>query len=200
MNNEKIELIIGYAQQGAQVRQTFFLENAPQILRIAELMAKTIANGQKILLCGNGGSAADAQHLAAEFVNRFEIERNPLPAVSLTTDTSILTAIGNDYGFDQTFSKQIQAVGKNGDLLLAISTSGKSPNIIKAIQVARSLGVNTVGLTGAGGGAMVGLCDHLLIVPSKRTAFIQEVHISCGHLLCLLVDLLLTTPKQDKIS
>ena len=141
-----------------------------------------------ILLCGNGGSAADAQHLAAEFVNRFLIDRRPLPAVALSTDTSILTAVGNDFGFELVFAKQVQALGRPGDVLMAMSTSGNSPNVLSALRAGRESGMITLGLTGEGGGKMRGMCDHLLAVPSSQTPLIQEVHITIGHLLCLLTD------------
>ena len=158
------------------------------IIQSAELVADTFKAGNKLLICGNGGSAADAQHLAAEFVNRFMIERPPLPAVALSTDTSIITSIGNDYTFDQVFSKQIKAIGKDGDVLLAISTSGDSKNIILAVKVARDMGIKTIGLTGKGGGKMAKMVDILLNVDSDVTARIQEVHITAGHIICELVD------------
>lgn len=138
--------------------------------------------------CGNGGSAADAQHLAAEFVNRFMIERPPLPAIALTTDTSALTAIANDYSFDQVFSKQVRALGRPGDVLVGISTSGNSPNVCEALKVALENGMVTVGLGGGSGGAMLQYSHHALIVSDTRTPLIQEIHATIGHLLCGLVD------------
>ena len=168
------------------------------ISQSAELIAEAFKAGNKLLLCGNGGSAADAQHLAAEFVNRFAIERPPLPAIALSTDTSILTSIGNDYSFDQAFSKQIKAIGKEGDILLAISTSGESKNVIMAVKVARDMGIKAIGLTGKGGGKMAKMVDILLNVDSNITARIQEVHITVGHIICELVDhILFQGASQD---
>ena len=143
------------------------------------------------MIAGNGGSASDAQHLAAEFVNRFEIERPPLPALALTTDSSNLTSIGNDYSFDVVFSKQVKALGRSGDLLLAISTSGSSPNIIKAVEAAKAMSINTIGLTGKDGGEIAGLADLNINVEATSTARIQEVHITILHILCQLTDHLL---------
>ena len=177
-----------HTRAGMLLRERFFEDNASSIVHLSLRFAVTLAKGGKILFCGNGGSAADAQHLAAEFVNRFLIDRPPLPGIALTTDSSALTAISNDFGFDQIFSKQIRALGKAGDVLLAISTSGSSPNITEALKAARNLGMITMGLTGKGGGDMPPLCDYLLDVPDDSTALIQEVHITVGHLLCRLTD------------
>jgi D-sedoheptulose 7-phosphate isomerase len=140
------------------------------------------------LLFGNGGSAADAQHLAAEFVNRFIIERPPLPAIALSTDTSIITSIGNDYDFSEIFSKQIRAIGQAGDVAWGISTSGSSPNVIKALELAKKMGMITIGLTGKDGGQMMKIVDHSLNVSSTSTPRIQEVHITVGHVICEMVD------------
>lgn len=169
-------------------KEAFFKQNMQLIIQCAELIAEAFKADKKLLICGNGGSAADAQHLSAEFVNRFVIERPPLPAVALSTDTSILTSIGNDYSFDQIFSKQIKAIGKEGDVLLAISTSGDSKNVILAVKVARDMGIKTIGLTGKSGGKMAKMVDVLLNVDSDVTARIQEVHITAGHTICELVD------------
>lgn len=144
--------------------------------------------GGKILLAGNGGSAADAQHIAGEFVSRFAFDRPGLPAIALTTDTSILTAIGNDYGFEKLFARQVQAHGQKGDVFIGYTTSGKSPNILLALQEARSRGLVTIGFTGSRGGPMGELCDHLLKVPSADTPRIQEGHALLGHILCGLVE------------
>ncbi len=144
--------------------------------------------GGKLLLAGNGGSAADAQHIAGEFVSRFAFDRPGLPAIALTTDTSILTAIGNDYGFEKLFARQVQALGNKGDVFIAYSTSGKSPNILAALAEARARGLVTVGLTGARQGPMHELCEHLLAVPSTDTPKIQEGHLVLGHTLCGLVE------------
>ena len=151
---------------------------------IAQAMCSTLRTGGKILWCGNGGSAADAQHLAAELVGRFRRERRGLASVALTTDTSILTAVGNDYGYEVIFSRQVEALGRPQDMLVGISTSGNSPNVVAALNAARALGMKTVAFTGVGGGTMATLADHLLAVPSKNTARIQETHILAGHMLC----------------
>ena len=145
-------------------------------------------NDGKVLICGNGGSAADAQHMAAEFVNRFIIDRPPLAAVALTTDTSIITSIGNDFSFDDIFAKQIYALGREGDVAIGISTSGNSRNVVAAMEAAASQGMKTVVLTGEGGGRLGEMADFTLAVPSKKTPIIQEVHIWLEHLLCQLVD------------
>ena len=177
-----------YVAEGGALREAFFPAHGEEVVRLAHVLADALAHGGKILLCGNGGSAADAQHLAAEFVNRFLMDRRPLPALALTTDTSILTAVGNDFGFDLVFAKQVQALGREGDVLLGLSTSGNSPNVVAALEAGRALGMVAIGLTGEGGGKMRELCDHLLAVPSRQTPLIQEIHITVGHLLCLLVD------------
>jgi D-sedoheptulose 7-phosphate isomerase len=147
-----------------------------------------LQNGGKILLAGNGGSAADAQHIAGELVSRFAFDRPGLPAVALTTDTSILTAIGNDYGYDKLFERQVQANGKSGDVLIVYSTSGKSVNIIKALEKASEMGMITIGLTGNKGGPMVELCDYLLAVPSAETPKVQEGHLGIGHIICGIIE------------
>lgn len=149
---------------------------------------RCLREGGKILLAGNGGSAADAQHIAGELVSRFAFDRPGLPAIALTTDTSILTAIGNDYGYEKLFARQVQAHGQKGDVFIGYSTSGKSPNVLMAFEEARACGMVTIGLTGNRGGIMVELCDHLLEVPSADTPRIQEGHAVLGHILCGLVE------------
>lgn len=149
---------------------------------------QALQSGGKVLLAGNGGSAADAQHIAGELVSRFAYDRPGLAAVALTTDTSILTAIGNDYGYEALFARQVQALGRRGDVFIAYSTSGRSPNIVKALQTARSQGLCTIGFTGNRGGPMHELCDHLLAVPSPETPKIQEAHLVLGHILCGLIE------------
>ncbi|MGA7884632.1 MAG: D-sedoheptulose 7-phosphate isomerase [Acidobacteriaceae bacterium] len=161
----------------------------PVLERIALEMAQALLRGNKVLWCGNGGSAADSQHLAAELVGRFRRERRALPSIALTTDTSILTAIGNDYGFEQVFRRQVEALCLEGDVLVGLSTSGNSRNVCLALEAARSLGALTVAFTGAGGGAMKQVADIALCVDSKDTARIQEAHILCGHLLCDWVEI-----------
>ena len=160
------------------------------LVTIAELTAKAMRAGHKLLVAGNGGSAADAQHLVAEFVVRLTDTRPALRAIALTTDSSILTACANDFGFDQIFARQIEALGQPGDLFLGISTSGNSPNILNALEQARKANITTIGFTGAGGGKMRGLCDHLIIIPSTVTMNIQESHLALEHIFCMLVECL----------
>jgi len=160
----------------------------PVIKEAALASVRSIKTGGKVMFAGNGGSAADAQHLCAELVNRFLRERRPLAGLALTTDTSNITSIANDYSFDEIFSKQVEALGKPGDVFFGISTSGNSPNIIKAINICRELDIHTIGLTGEGGGKMKDMCDTLIAVPSKMTPRIQEVHILVGHILCGLIE------------
>ena len=159
-----------------------------KIANLAEILINTLKSNNKILICGNGGSAADAQHFAAELSGRYKKERKALNAIALTTDTSALSAIGNDYGFDMIFSRQIEAVARAGDVLFTISTSGNSANIIKALQSAKDLNLYCVGLSGKSGGMMKELCDINLIIPSDDTARIQEIHILIIHTLCQLID------------
>lgn len=158
------------------------------IAGIATAIAVSLRAGGKLLLAGNGGSAADAQHIAAELLSRFKLDRNPLPAIALTTDTSVLTAIGNDYGYDQVFERQVRGIGRKGDVFVGISTSGRSPNVIAALKAAREAGLVTVGFTGTKGLAMQPLCDHLLVSPSDETAIIQQIHITAAHAICALVE------------
>ena len=176
-------------EASARAREVFLQENADALERAVDLVAEALGAGRKLLLFGNGGSAADAQHLAAELVGRFQRERRPLPAIALTTDTSALTAIANDYGYDQVFARQVRALGARGDVALAISTSGRSPSVLRAVEVCRELGIETIGLTGGDGGTLAGLV-HLCLRVSASTdaARIQETHILIGHVLCELVD------------
>ena len=186
--SQALNKIQEYSQKGAELRVRFFDENAELVEAASRAMALCLASGGKILICGNGGSAADSQHIAAELVNRFLMERPPLPAIALTTDTSILTAIGNDYGYEQVFEKQVAALGNPGDILIGISTSGNSGNVVRALKTARDKGLVTVGLTGKSGGEMTSLCEYLLSVPTSHTPLIQEIHITAGHLFCDLID------------
>jgi D-sedoheptulose 7-phosphate isomerase len=156
--------------------------------QIADVIGTTLRDGGKLLIAGNGGSAADAQHLAAEFLSRYRHDRRPLPAVALTTDSSVLTAIGNDYGFDSIFERQVRGLGRRGDVFLAISTSGRSSNVLNALRAARDIGLKTIGFSGAGGGAMHELCDLMLRAPSDDTPIIQQIHIVAGHAICGLVE------------
>lgn len=153
-----------------------------------QLIWKTLKAGNKILLCGNGGSAADAQHIAAELVGRYEGTRRAFPAIALTTDTSALTALSNDFGYEEVFARQVEGLGVAGDLLIAISTSGKSPNIIKAVEKARAIGCKTIALTGCAGEPLASASDVAVIVPSNRTSRVQEAHITIGHIWCEIVD------------
>jgi D-sedoheptulose 7-phosphate isomerase len=161
---------------------------AEPIQRIGERMVQTLQAGGKLLLCGNGGSAADAQHIAAELVGRFIRARAGLPAIALTTDTSALTAIANDFGYEQVFARQVQALARPGDLLVGISTSGNSANVLKAVEMAHAMGVHTVGLLGGSGGALAGRVNDALVVPSPDTPRIQECHILLGHIWCQMID------------
>lgn len=161
---------------------------ADEINKACELVANTLKNGKKVLICGNGGSAADAQHFAAELTGRYKTERTPLPAIALSTDTSALTAIGNDYGFDMVFERQTLALCAKNDLLIGISTSGNSANVVRAINAAKKIGAKTLGLLGRDGGELGRLCEHSIIIPASDTARIQEMHILVIHILCGAVD------------
>jgi D-sedoheptulose 7-phosphate isomerase len=176
------------ARASIRAKERFFEERADDVVRAAELMIAALRSGRKILLFGNGGSAADAQHLAAELVNRYRRARPALAALALTTDTSILTAIANDASFEEVFSRQIEALGEPGDVAIAISTSGRSPNVVRAVETARRLGLRTIGLLGRDGGLVAPLVDVPLIVPAEETPRIQEVHITLGHILCDLIE------------
>jgi len=172
-----------------EVLQKVMASDLPKRLeQCAGHIGKALAGGHKVLFCGNGGSAADCQHLAAEFVGRFQTERKGLPAIALTVDTSILTAVANDYGYDTVFARQVQAFGKPGDVLVGISTSGNSKNVLLAIKEAKAKGMVCIGMTAEGGDKMADVCDICLVVPAKVTARVQEMHILMGHILCELVD------------
>lgn len=171
--------------------KTLVLEDAAlvaQIAGVSQLIIDAYKNGNKTLLAGNGGSAADAQHIAGELVARFHYDRPGLPSIAITTDSSIITAIGNDYGYERLFSRQVEALGNAGDVFIGISTSGNSPNIVKALAACKEKGIISIGLTGASGGKMAELCDYCLKVPSNETPRIQEVHILIGHIICLIVE------------
>ncbi len=181
--------IIKIFKESNRVKETFVNENLSKLVNIVEALTSALKAGNKILIFGNGGSAADAQHLAAEFVNRFVIERPPLPAIALTTDSSIITSIGNDYDFSEVFSKQIRAIGQPGDIAWGISTSGNSANVLKALEVAKKIGLVTIAFTGKDGGAIAKVADLSINVSSSVTARIQEAHITAGHAICDLVDI-----------
>jgi D-sedoheptulose 7-phosphate isomerase len=164
---------------------------------VADRIARSFRAGGKVLLAGNGGSAADAQHIAAEFLSRFKLERNPLPAIALTTDSSIVTAIGNDYGFENVFERQVRGLGRAGDVFIGLSTSGRSANVLAGLRVAREIGLSTVGFTGSGG-EMRALCDLTVAAPSHDTALIQQVHLVAAHAVCLLVERDLFGAEQEQ--
>jgi D-sedoheptulose 7-phosphate isomerase len=181
------KIILNILEDSIAAKRSCIENNIDTIRQAAELLAECVTAGNKVLIFGNGGSAADAQHLAAEFVNRFQIERPPLAAVALTTDTSILTSISNDYNFVDIFAKQIEALGKPGDIAWGISTSGNSANVIKAIKTARKIGIKTIGMTGRGG-ELAACADLVFSVASDTAARIQESHITLGHILCELLE------------
>ena len=187
---DHLKIISEILEESLRVKRVSIQVNAERIRLSAEVLAACLGAGHKILIFGNGGSAADAQHLAAEFVNRFRIERPPLAALALTTDTSVLTSIGNDYHFDEVFEKQVRALGVKGDVAWGISTSGNSPNVVNAVRSARARGLKTIGMTGEGG-QLAECADLVLTVESPVTARVQETHITMGHLLCELVDRIL---------
>jgi D-sedoheptulose 7-phosphate isomerase len=183
------EAIVKAFDESIRVKQAFLRDNLDTLIQAIDAIVAAFRNGNKLLLFGNGGSAADAQHIAAEFTNRYLIERTPLPAIALTTDSSALTAIANDYDYTQVFAKQVQALGKAGDIALAISTSGNSPNVLLAIEACKKGSIMTIGLTGGSGGKMIGKVDYMLRVgEGKNSPRIQETHILVGHVICDVVD------------
>jgi D-sedoheptulose 7-phosphate isomerase len=182
------QFIIEAFTSSADVKQQFVQTHAQKILDVGQLMIRAFHEGRKVLLFGNGGSATDASHLAAEFVGRYRRDRTPLPAMALTTDTAALTCIANDYDYEEIFSRQIEAHGRKGDVAIAISTSGNSPNVLQGAQTAQARGLITIGWTGATGGKLVDLVDYCFCVPSTETARIQECHLTMGHVLCELIE------------
>ncbi len=181
-------IILKRFKESSEVKTRFLKENLPRLLELIKLIAHAFEAGNKIFFFGNGGSAADAQHLAAEFVNRYIMDRPPLPAIALTTDTSILTSVSNDIAFKEIFAKQLRALGKEGDVAIGISTSGNSSNVVKAFEVAKEMRMKTVALTGNDGGVLAKMADLSLIVSSTSTPRIQEAHILIGHILCEMVE------------
>lgn len=179
-----------YLQESANTMQAFASDHdaRARLREIAEAISTSIRSGGKLLIAGNGGSAGDAQHIAGEFVSRLMYDRAPLPAIALTTDTSALLAIGNDYGFSEVFSRQVRALGRAGDVMLGISTSGRSPNVLAALQAAREADLITVGFCGAAPGPMAELCTLVFCAPSHATPLIQQVHITAAHVVCALVE------------
>lgn len=192
------DIIVRIFRESIQIKEAFLNENLSKIVKVVDAVTAALKGGNKILLFGNGGSAADAQHIAAEFVNRFIIERPPLPAVALTTDTSIITSIANDYDFSEVFAKQIRAIGQPGDVAWGLSTSGTSPNVVKALEAAKKVEMITVGLTGRDGGHIARIVDHSLIVPSNITPRVQEVHVTIAHVICEMVDFKLFQRPESK--
>ena len=183
------EAIIKAFEESIQAKQAFLGDNLETLIAVIDVIVSCFQKGNKLLLFGNGGSAADAQHIAAEFVNRFRIERPPLPAIALTTDTSAITSIANDYDYSEIFAKQVKALGKEGDVAVAISTSGNAANVLAAIDACKHLKITTIGLTGGEGGKMLRQADYVLRVSETRnTARIQETHILVGHVICEMVD------------
>lgn len=185
---ERTDLLASSLREHLSVMQDLLSDSLPAIEQAGEMICRALREDRQILLCGNGGSAADAQHIAAELVGRYERQRRALRAVALTTDTSALTALGNDYGFEEIFSRQVDALARPSDLLIAISTSGNSPNILKAAEAARAVNCRTLALTGGDGGQLAKLCEMALIIPAARTSRIQEAHITIAHLWCEMID------------
>lgn len=175
-------------EESASVKQRFVREHADRIEQVVKLIATAFREGRKVLLFGNGGSATDAAHIAAEFVGRYHRERDPLPAIALATDVAAITCIANDYGYDELFARQVRAHGQKGDIAIAISTSGNSVNVLKGVEAARSVGLTTIAWTGGSGGKLAGMVNYPFVVPSKVTARIQESHITLGHVLCELIE------------
>ncbi len=191
--NSSATLLTHSLKEHLQVIQALLDSRLGEIDAAGRLICEALGAGNKILLCGNGGSAADAQHIAAELVGRYEQQRRAFPAVSLTTDTSALTALSNDYGYEEVFARQVEALATAGDVLIAISTSGKSPNVVKAAEKARAIGCKVIALTGCSGEPLAAYCDLAVVVPSERTSRVQEAHITIGHLWCEMVDKVLST-------
>ena len=185
------EIIDKILKDSLRIKEAFIRENTPHLILLAEKIAAAFTSDRKLMICGNGGSAADAQHIAAEFVNRYTLERPPLPALALTTDTSIITSIGNDYSFDDVFSKQVKALGIEGDILLVMSTSGESKNLLLAVKDASNRGIYTAGFIGSSEGKLANVVDLALISNTDLTPRIQEAYILAGHILCHLVDYIL---------
>lgn len=182
------ELAIKAFEDSAEVKRRFVREHADRIVQVAQLITHAFREGRKVLLFGNGGSSTDASHIAAEFVGRYHRDRKPLPAIALATDMAALTCIANDYEYAEIFARQIKAHGQKGDIAIAISTSGNSPNVLKGVEAAKVLGLTTIGWTGGAGGKLAGMVEYAFVVPSTLTARIQESHITLGHVLCELIE------------
>jgi D-sedoheptulose 7-phosphate isomerase len=190
------EQITSIFDSNARLQKQFLKENLDVIISITDTIVDAFTRGNKVLLFGNGGSAADAQHLAAEFINRFRLDRRALPAMALTTDTSVLTSIANDSGYDRVFARQIEALGRASDVAVGLSTSGASPNVIEGLRVARREGLVTVAFAGGDGGRLRQQVDHCLLVPSTDTPRVQEMHILSGHVICELVEKAITDASR----
>ena len=182
------EFAIKAFDDSAEIKRRFARDHADRIVQVAQLIGGTFQAGHKVLLFGNGGSSTDAAHIAAEFVGRYKRERAPLPAIALATDIAAITCIANDYGFEELFARQVRAHGQRGDVAIAISTSGNSPNVLKGVEAAKTLGLTTIAWTGGTGGKLAGMVDYAFVVPSTLTARIQESHITLGHVLCELIE------------
>ncbi|MGH7800904.1 MAG: D-sedoheptulose-7-phosphate isomerase [Thermodesulfobacteriota bacterium] len=191
------EFIISRLRESADLKLLFSKQATKEVIKAVNIIEKSLKSSGKILIFGNGGSAADAQHIAAEFVNRYLKERNALPAIALTTDTSILTSIGNDNSFENIFSRQIEALGKKGDVAWGLSTSGRSRNVERALRVAKSFGLKTIGFTGGDGGEIKKIVDCNINVPSMSTPRIQELHITIGHIICELIEDIFSNKRND---
>ena len=190
MNRDDSDYVSAYLAETVAVTQAFAADAAARatLVAMAAAIARAMQAGGKLLVAGNGGSAGDAQHIAGEFIVRLMYDRAPLPAIALTTDSSVLTATGNDYGYEYIFERQVRGLGRAGDVFLGISTSGSSPNVVRALTAARGRGLVTLGFTGVRGGAMAELCDLLLAAPSPKTALVQQIHITAAHVVCALVE------------
>ncbi len=182
------EFAIKAFDDSAEIKRRFARDHADRIVQVAQLIGGAFQAGHKVLLFGNGGSSTDAAHIAAEFVGRYKRERAPLPAIALATDIAAITCIANDYGFEELFARQVRAHGQRGDVAIAISTSGNSPNVLKGVEAAKALGLTTIAWTGGTGGKLAGMVDYAFVVPSTLTARIQESHITLGHVLCELIE------------
>lgn len=183
-----MDRIKNFLNESADLKREIADTLAPQIMEAINTVRKSFESGGKLLLMGNGGSAGDAQHIAAEFIGRYKLERKPVPAIALTVDSSILTCVGNDYGFDSVFERQVQGLAHKGDTVIGISTSGTSENVVRGIAAAKTIGAATIGLLGKGGGTLKGMVDVPIVVPSSDTARIQEAHITIGHIICEILD------------
>jgi D-sedoheptulose 7-phosphate isomerase len=191
------ERIVRIFDEHSRLQREFLKHNTEMLARVAEVLLHAFRKGRTVYFFGNGGSAADAQHLAAEFVNRFRLDRRALPALALTVDTSVLTSIANDFGYERVFARQIEAFGRPDDVAVGLSTSGASPNVIAGVRLARQQGLVTVGFSGGDGGALLRETDHCIVVPSKTTARVQEMHIIAGHAICDIVEQEFVHPTHE---